>query len=390
MKPFRYAWSALETRGAIPAYGGWVLIGLTLCFWIAAANTMAGWLYVLSGMGAALLALAATLPMQALKDLEITRSPLVPIHFGETLSLSLTLRNNSRRSKGLLLAKDLLPPTLGNSVETAIDAIAPQGTYTWTHRLEPRRRGFYQWDQLVLRTGAPLGLFWSRRLRTVPAELWVYPMVFPLTHCPILDQAGPAARQTQLQETPFARAGQEGSTRSLRPYRAGDPMRLVHWRSSARFNELRVRELEWLNGGQTCAIAIDTQCIWHPDHFEQAVIAAASLYLYAVRHYGSAQLWTAQWGTLQERQPILQALAQIEPHPKNSADLPTEPAIWLTTDAQRVTQFPPGSRYILWSQTAPEALNPVHPRSSNPFGFSVNLNVPIQVQLQQPLSAHSS
>jgi len=42
----------------------------------------------------------------------------------------------------------------------------------------------------------------------------------------------------------------EGLTRSLRPYRLGDPTRLIHWRTSARYGELRVRELEVMTGGK--------------------------------------------------------------------------------------------------------------------------------------------
>jgi uncharacterized protein (DUF58 family) len=60
----------LEAHAAVPAYGGWVLMGLTFCFWLAATN-YDGWLYVLSGLGVALLLLSAIMPMQMLKGLEI-------------------------------------------------------------------------------------------------------------------------------------------------------------------------------------------------------------------------------------------------------------------------------------------------------------------------------
>jgi uncharacterized protein (DUF58 family) len=83
----------LETHAAVPAYGGWVLMGLTFCFWLAATNTMAGWLYVLSGLGAALLLLSAIMPMQMLKGLTIWRSPLLPVHVGDPLFVEIHIRN---------------------------------------------------------------------------------------------------------------------------------------------------------------------------------------------------------------------------------------------------------------------------------------------------------
>jgi hypothetical protein len=36
----------LETHASAPSYGGWVLVGIAVCYLGAAINTMAGWLYV--------------------------------------------------------------------------------------------------------------------------------------------------------------------------------------------------------------------------------------------------------------------------------------------------------------------------------------------------------
>jgi uncharacterized protein (DUF58 family) len=378
----------LETRSAVPAYGGWVLLGLTLCFWLAAANTMAGWLYVLSGLGASLLLLSALLPRQMLRGIEITRSPLYPIHAGETLYVTLNLWNRTAQSKGLLLAQDQVPKTLGERIQTAVEAIAAQSSYVWHYRLEPQHRGVYRWHTLVLRTGAPLGLFWSRRLHSVPAKVLVYPRVLLLPRCPLLDEIGPSARQIWLQQVPVSQPGQEGATRSLRPYRAGDPMRLVHWRSSARYSELRVRELERFNGGHTFAIALDLTQTWHPDHFEQAVIAATSLYLYALQQNGAVLFWTASTGTLQSKSSILETLAQIQP--QAVGDLPNQSVIWLTPNPDSIRRLPLGSRYVLWPSEptvgAPEGLRTLGTeRSPDAIGISVSLESPLQIQLQGTL-----
>jgi uncharacterized protein (DUF58 family) len=365
----------LETRGAVPAYAGWVLIGLTLCFWIAAANTMAGWLYVLSGMGIALLTLAAVLPIRALKGIEITRSPIYPVHVDESLCVDVHLRNLTAQAKGLLTVQDRIPSALGQETQGVVEAIAPQQSYTWHYRLVPHRRGLYRWETITLRTGTPLGLFWSRRPHKVHAEALVYPIILPLARCPIVDEAGPSARPLQLQQTSASQTGQEGLTRSLRPYRWGDPMRLVHWRSSARFNTLRIRELELLNGGQTFIIAIDTHYSWSANLFEQAVIAAASIYGYATQHQGTAQLWTAQAGLLQGQQRVLEFLAQIEPQSQDAIVVPPQPVIWLTANPNSINSLPLGSRYIVWAPTV----------AQEHLGMTINADLPLQVQLQSPL-----
>ncbi len=375
----------LETHAAVPAYGGWVLMGLTFCFWLAATNTMAGWLYVLSGLGVALLLVSAIMPMQMLKGIEIQRFPLSPVHVGDPLFVEIQIRNRTTQAKGLLMSQDQVPQGLGEQAEVVIEAIAPQSSYLWQYSLNPERRGLYQWQTITLRSGAPLGLFWSRRIQKVPAQVLVYPRILPLARCPLLEEIGPSAQQL-FQQVPRSRTGSEGSTRSLRPYRTGDPMRMVHWRSSARFNALRVRELEVMDGGYTFIIALDTQGNWHPDAFEQAVMAAASLVNYATQRQRAPQLWTPQRGLVQGTQQILEVLAQIEPQPTEGEHALNQAAIWLTTHPESLTTLPPGNRYMLWNQTASGALSDARVPTSQHLGLSIDPDVPLQTQLQNPLS----
>jgi uncharacterized protein (DUF58 family) len=378
----------LETHAAVPAYGGWVLIGLTFCFWLAATNTMAGWLYVLSGLGVALLLLSAIMPMQMLKGLEIRRSPLFPVHVGDPLFIEIQIWNGTTQAKGLMVMQDEMPRGLGERAEVVIEAISPHSQYTWQYSLHPERRGLYQWQTVTLRTGAPLGLFWSRRVQKVQARVLIYPRVLPLSRCPLLEEIGLSAQQ-QFQQVPLPRTGSEGSTRSLRPYRTGDPMRMVHWRSSARFNDLRVRELEVIGGGHTFIIALDTQGHWHSDAFEQAVMAAASLVNYATQRYYAPQLWTSQWGMVQGTQQILEVLAQIEPQPTTAKQQPDRAAIWLTPHGEGIAQLPLGSRYILWTQptSGSSASDRSNTTASNhqQLGININPEVPLQIQLQKSL-----
>jgi hypothetical protein len=73
------------------------------------------------------------------------------------------------------------------------------------------------------------------------------------------DWAAMTAPEQYHQEFTYKNAT-EGITRALRPYRWGDPIRLVHWRTSARFGDLRIRELEvtlgWPGAGDRPGLAI--------------------------------------------------------------------------------------------------------------------------------------
>ena len=135
----------LETYWVSPAYAGWLLGGIALCFFGAATNTMAGWLYVLSGMIFALLGLAAVLPPRSLRQLEIRRLPISPVSAGDNLTVELEIENPTMRSQTLLQVRDLLPYVLSQPMETPVEVIPPQSVHRWVSYPATQRRGVYRW-----------------------------------------------------------------------------------------------------------------------------------------------------------------------------------------------------------------------------------------------------
>lgn len=337
----------LERKWVNPAYGGWLLGALMVFFFGAATNTMVGWLYVISGILAALLFMAAILPVRSLRGLKIHRQRIRPISAGDHLTIELDIENCTNQPKTLLQVQDLLPFVLSPPQTTAIAHIPPYSSYKWIYDQPTQKRGIYRWSTLQLRTAAPLGLFWCRRRREAPATAIVYPQVLPLRTCPLIDDLGQDQTPKFKRDHQGIQNATEGLTRSLRPYRVGDPLRLIHWRTSARYGDLRVRELEIMAGGEDVVIALDTELAWHPATFEQAVIAAASLYFHASRRQMNVKLWTAYTGLIQGYQVVLEALAGTtfgEP-PRN---LPNVPLILLTQNSDRLNRLPVGSRWVFW------------------------------------------
>jgi uncharacterized protein (DUF58 family) len=374
----------LEARLATPAYAGWILIGFTLFFFLAAVNTMVGWLYVMGGVCLALLVVAAFLPMRSLAKLEIRRLPPHPVSVGDTITVQVAIANNTNTTKSLLQLQDQVPKKLGKYPQTVIDQLSPQAIHHWSYPLDPQQRGIYRWQTVQLRTAAPLGLFWSRRTRMVPAKLVVYPTVLALSHCPLIEHMG---QQLNLQlNAQHAKSSTEGLTRSLRPYRWGDPTRLIHWRSSARYGELRVRELEIDTGGQEIVISLDCNPNWQLEPFEQAVIAAASFYFYAQRMTSNVRLWTPHSGLVQGDKAVLEALAEVNVGDREQESLPQTPLIWLTQNFSSLEILPTGSRWLLWSD---DSLSEAKTRSATALptlsssGIQIYPQQPLQPQLQQ-------
>lgn len=371
----------LERNWVKPAYSGGVLLAIALCFFGAATNTMAGWLYAISGIIFALLGLGAVLAGRSLSQLKVSRRLIAPISAGDNLIFELEIENTSDRPRSLLQAYDLLPSVLGTAKPTAIEQILPHQTHRITYYHPTQKRGVYRWQEVELRTATPLGLFWARRSRKVPAKAIVYPQVLPLRYCPLVDTLG---REERLQNESDRRyqSATEGITKALRPYRTGDPTRLIHWRTSARLGTLQVRELEVITSGKEVIICLDSGAAWNSEEFERAVIAAASLYFYASRCQFSVQLWTAQTGLVQGNRVVLETLAATYIQEEKNAEIPSKfPLVWLTPHANSINTLPRGSCYLLFTNSTASFVP--SDSTGNLIGFAIDSEQSLQDQLQR-------
>ncbi len=389
---FRSLFQTLETKLAWPSYSGCVLLGLAVFFFIAATNTLSGWLYVMSGVILALLTIALWLVRQNLRRLTVERQNPEAVSVGDVLQLRLTLHNASATPKTLLKLVDRIPPALGLPIETVVEVVPPFGSWTWHSTQRATRRGIYQWQQVELRTGAPLGLLWASRSHLVPVRAVVHPQVLALTSCPIIDQMG-RDPSLQMLSQHLAQASTDGMTRSLRPYRWGDSMRLIHWRTSAKLGELRVRELENFTSGQSIVIALDTAPDtahpWEAEAFEQAASAAATLYFYALQQQLRVSLWTALTGQVQGKRSVLDALAATHPNEgltlRTPSERPTDPLVWLTSRSGSLTALPLGSCGLVWMPEETATGSQLGAMTQDAIGqaMMMQVNEPLDEQLTQ-------
>lgn len=391
MQWIRRLGNGLERRGLKPAYAGGLLLALAIFLFAAATNTLAGWLYVISGIMLALLALATRLPRRYLRGIVADRQPIEPVSAGESLVVEVLLQNRHQRPQSLFQVSDGLHSALGPWQTTALHRLERNQTHPWRYRVPTTRRGIYHWDTLTLRSAAPLGLFWYRRDVPLPATAVVYPQVLPLQRCPIVDALGEQSGQ-QWHYHPVVKPATEGVTRSLRPYRWGDPTRLIHWRTSARYGELRVRELEKVTASQEVVIALNTRANWLEESFEQAVIAAASLYHYALDRGFAAALWLPQGELLQDRPGVLMALAgvTVDPSMARPTAWPAVPTLWLTPTPTAGAPLVSGSRQLVWGIPSNSETVGLTESTTEMTTLWIRPDQSLQSQLQAPLSSATS
>ncbi len=244
----------------------------------------------------------------------IISPPRVPA--GHTARVTLQLRNVSKLPTGLLLAEDTIPYALGTRPRYVLDNIERRGVRNLSYTLRSDLRGKFEVGPLQLRVADSFGLVEISRSFSARTSLVVTPRVYPLARTMISRSwAGEGDGRSRLAAT----AGEDDVI--PRPYRNGDDLRRVHWRSTARYGELMVRreEQRWRN---RAAVLLDTRASVHvgsgpSSSFETAVSAAASIGVHLAQEGLAGQVINDQGTSLGAgmlfEDMLLDALAVIKP-----------------------------------------------------------------------------
>ncbi len=228
----------------------------------------------------------ARLGLHADRRLVPSRTPA-----GSASEVRLTLRGRSRLGAGGLLLSDGVPVALGAPPRFVLERLPRQSPVQLRYSLQPTQRGVHRIGPLVARVTDPFGLAEFSRELSAYSRLVVTPVVVPLTGMPAGGGLGSGE-----QGAGRLRAGHGEDDVVVRSYRQGDDLRRVHWRSTARCDELmvRVEERPWRGG--TCVL-LDSRAGAHRGggaeaSLEYGVSLAASVCLHLQRHGRRVQLAT--------------------------------------------------------------------------------------------------
>jgi uncharacterized protein (DUF58 family) len=255
----------LTTQGWLVAIASMALVAAGRLFGIFE-------LYLLGAGGAALVIAAAVSVGRTRLRLDIARELHPPrVHMGGPSRVELRITNRSARRTPLLTLRD--PVGDGRSASVVVAPLGAGETVQATYRLPTDRRGILRVGPLAVEVADPFGLA-SASTRGAPiAELTVWPAIDDIAALPHTtgdDPHGGADHPNVL-----TAAGEDFY--ALRAYVRGDDLRHVHWKSTARRDELMVRQDEMPWQGRA-TVLLDTRADAHTNEtFERAVSAAASI-----------------------------------------------------------------------------------------------------------------
>jgi uncharacterized protein (DUF58 family) len=158
-------------------------------------------------------------------------------HVGDKLRVTYTVRNSSRLPKLWLEVHN--PTTLPGGLPGRAISLRGHQERSWLIRAPLDRRGSFRIEPLAIRTGDPFGFFEASATVGRGVSVVVYPRLEPIPRwrLPAASIEGSrAAPERALQTTPLAT--------TVRPYAPGDGMNRIHWKSTARHNEIQVKEFD--------------------------------------------------------------------------------------------------------------------------------------------------
>lgn len=221
---------------------------------------------------------------------------LVPARLaaGETGEAHLAVHSTRHIGTGVLI-EDELPPAL--DVRPRFLVRLPRGrTVQRYYPLRPQQRGVHQVGPLRARVTDPFGLAECGRELAGSTPLVVTPVVATLTGMPAGGGLGSGADGAGPGRSRPRRDADEDST-VVRGYRHGDDLRRVHWRTTARRDELMVR-VEERPCRDGAVVLLDDRISAHRgsgprSSLEYAISLAAGVWIHLHRHGHRTRLVTA-------------------------------------------------------------------------------------------------
>ncbi|WP_374010862.1 DUF58 domain-containing protein [Leifsonia sp. LS-T14] len=273
-----------------PTARGWTL-GLVGVVALVASATFGRTDVLFVGVFLTVLPLAAMISVTVDRPrLTVTRSfhPDV-VAAGERSTIVTTARNQSPRPSPAARWRESAPPVVGVQASAPfprLGAHQPDGglgrdTVVLRQDVVPQRRGAHAVGPLIVSRTDPFGVAYAEYAIGQPRQLLVTPRVVELSRGE-LDVAHSEGTEHALLRQSIPSADEL----IAREYRPGDPLRRVHWRATARHDQLMVRQEEQRSNPEAWMF-MDTRPIaahaetGHPDaagdEFETLVDLVASI-----------------------------------------------------------------------------------------------------------------
>lgn len=293
---------------------GWLLSGLAVALLVIGRILGTLELMLLGAtVGALVLVTVAFIALSRLR-ISVDRELHPPrVHAGSPSRVDLRVENQGLRRSPVLGLRDAVSGTRGANL--MVGPLDPGGVVRAAYRLPTEKRGILEIGPLTVTMADPFGLTEVTMNASGVSELTVYPHVDDIV--PIPQTTGNDPMSGAEHPNALGRSGEDFY--ALRPYVVGDDLRRVHWPSTARHDELMVRqdELPWQG---RASVLVDVRAATNTEaSIELVISAAASIVTASAKRQDLVRLITTDGSDTgfaaghAHIESIMEHLASIEP-----------------------------------------------------------------------------
>lgn len=221
---------------------GWAIGSAALFLLLVAILIGSGALFYMSTAMIATIGASRFQAWLSVRGLRFDRIAPESVTAGDLVTVEIVVWSEKRIRRPLVTVIDNLPSNLHPRDYSPSLPIAPafDQPIRTQYRFRPMRRGKYSWTGLTAYGTDALGLVTASKVYdTSKAEITVLPVPIPVSI------ELPRASSWGINEVESGRSRGAGiEPRGVREYAAGDPLRHIHWRSTAKRGSLLVKEFE--------------------------------------------------------------------------------------------------------------------------------------------------
>jgi len=174
--------------------------------------------------------------------LYLERNIVAKIEEDDTVDIEVNIKNNGWVPAVNFVLEDCLTCAAPNETQrlTLIDYLGRRSAVRLRYSSICPKRGRYILGPFRVYFFDPFGLFFFKKTYDVYSELYVYPKTFPIKRFPPLAKGIMPWFGIDTIHT----SGDDDEFFGVREYREGDPIKRIHWISSARKNSLIVKQFQ--------------------------------------------------------------------------------------------------------------------------------------------------
>ena len=218
-------------------FTGWLFLALCIAIGFAALNTGNNLLYLIFAMMLSFLVLSGILSNNTLSNIHLNARYPSRIFARQNIRTKIHIQNNKKWFPSFAVVIQAKSKNIDHIQSSFIVKIPPESSRETKTSFQFSKRGYQNLPSYQLETTYPFGLVKKFIDARSAHKSLIYPELFPIKSILNIQSMNIGQRLSR-------KKGDSGNPYGIRDFVYGDHYRYIHWKSSAKSQNLRIKEFE--------------------------------------------------------------------------------------------------------------------------------------------------